>query len=425
MTAIFERPLPGRRVLLCVGGGIAAYKALELVRRLRDAGAEVQVAMTAGAQQFVTPLSFQALSGHLTRTTLWDSGAEQAMGHLELARWAEQVVVAPATADLLARLAHGLADDLVGTLCLASTAPLTVCPAMNHRMWLHPATQANIATLRARGAQVVGPNDGPLAEGESGPGRLAEPEQIVAALVARTDQSAASAKPAVAAVTTRSGAGTGTAALRGLRVVISAGPTYEDLDPVRYLGNRSSGKMGYALAAAAVRQGAEVVLVSGPVHLSTPDGVQRIDVRSAAQMREAVLGALPADIYIGTAAVADYTPKQVAAQKIKKSGETLTLELTRTPDILAEVAAQTQALKLVVGFAAETHDIERYARGKLADKHLDLIVANRVGVAGNGFESDQNAATAYWQDGERDFPAVSKTQLAEQLLDLIAQRLHA
>ncbi|WP_267116319.1 bifunctional phosphopantothenoylcysteine decarboxylase/phosphopantothenate--cysteine ligase CoaBC, partial [Xanthomonas sacchari] len=206
---------------------------------------------------------------------------------------------------------------------------------------------------------------------------------------------------------------------------ISAGPTYEDLDPVRYLGNRSSGKMGYALAAAAVRQGAEVVLVSGPVHLSTPDGVQRIDVRSAAQMREAVLGALPADIYIGTAAVADYTPKQVAAQKIKKSGETLTLELTRTPDILAEVAAQTQALKLVVGFAAETHDIERYARGKLADKHLDLIVANRVGVAGNGFESDQNAATAYWQDGERDFPAVSKTQLAEQLLDLIAQRLHA
>ncbi|WP_295928984.1 bifunctional phosphopantothenoylcysteine decarboxylase/phosphopantothenate--cysteine ligase CoaBC [uncultured Xanthomonas sp.] len=425
MTAIFERPLPGRRVLLCVGGGIAAYKALELVRRLRDAGAEVQVAMTAGAQQFVTPLSFQALSGHLTRTTLWDSGAEQAMGHLELARWAEQVVVAPATADLLARLAHGLADDLVGTLCLASTAPLTVCPAMNHRMWLHPATQANIATLRARGAQVVGPNDGPLAEGESGPGRLAEPEQIVAALVGRNDQSAASAKPAVAAVPARSSAGTGTAALRGLRVVISAGPTYEDLDPVRYLGNRSSGKMGYALAAAAVRQGAEVVLVSGPVHLSTPDGVQRIDVRSAAQMREAVLGALPADIYIGTAAVADYTPKQVAAQKIKKSGETLTLELTRTPDILAEVAAQTQALKLVVGFAAETHDIERYARGKLADKHLDLIVANRVGVAGNGFESDQNAATAYWQDGERDFPAVSKTQLAEQLLDLIAQRLHA
>ncbi|MBN6104025.1 bifunctional phosphopantothenoylcysteine decarboxylase/phosphopantothenate--cysteine ligase CoaBC [Xanthomonas sp. CFBP 8703] len=407
-------------MLLCVGGGIAAYKALELVRRLREAGAEVQVAMTAGAQQFVTPLSFQALSAHPTRTSLWDSAAEQAMGHLELARWADRVVVAPATADLLARLAHGLADDLVTTLCLATNAPLTVCPAMNHRMWLHPATQANVATLRQRGASVVGPNDGPLAEGESGPGRLAEPEEIVAALAAGR---AAAAAPLAAPTPVAASAGGG--ALHGLRLLISAGPTYEDLDPVRYLGNRSSGKMGYALAAAAARQGASVVLVSGPVHLPTPDGVQRIDVRSAAQMRAAVLGALPADIYIGTAAVADYTPRQVAAQKIKKSGEMLTLELVRTPDILAEVAAQTQALKLVVGFAAETHDIERYARGKLNDKHLDLIIANQVGVAGNGFESDQNAATAYWQQGARSFPAVSKAQLAEQLLALIAERLHA
>ncbi|CTP86157.1 Coenzyme A biosynthesis bifunctional protein CoaBC [Xanthomonas translucens pv. poae] len=419
MTGTLEGPLQGRRVLLCVGGGIAAYKALELVRRLREAGAEVQVAMTAGAQQFVTPLSFQALSAHPTRSSLWDSAAEQAMGHLELARWADRVVVAPATADLLARLAHGLADDLVSTLCLATTAPLTVCPAMNHRMWLHPATQANIVTLRQRGASVVGPNDGPLAEGESGPGRLAEPEQIVAALAGGRAAAAAAAAPAPLA------AGTAAGALSGLRLLISAGPTYEDLDPVRYLGNRSSGKMGYALAAAAARQGAAVVLVSGPVHLPTPDGVQRIDVRSAAQMRDAVLGALPADIYIGTAAVADYTPRQVAAQKIKKSGEVLTLELVRTPDILSEVAAQTQALKLVVGFAAETHDIERYARGKLTDKHLDLIIANQVGVAGNGFESDQNAATAYWQQGARSFPAVSKTQLAEQLLALIAERLHA
>ena len=420
MTGTFEGPLQGRRVLLCVGGGIAAYKALELVRRLREAGAEVQVAMTAGAQQFVTPLSFQALSAHPTRTSLWDSAAEQAMGHLELARWADRVVVAPATADLLARLAHGLADDLVTTLCLATAAPLTVCPAMNHRMWLHPATQANVATLRQRGASVVGPNDGPLAEGESGPGRLAEPEEIVAALAAGR---AAAAAPLAAPTPVAASAGGG--ALHGLRLLISAGPTYEDLDPVRYLGNRSSGKMGYALAAAAARQGASVVLVSGPVHLPTPDGVQRIDVRSAAQMRAAVLGALPADIYIGTAAVADYTPRQVAAQKIKKSGEMLTLELVRTPDILAEVAAQTQALKLVVGFAAETHDIERYARGKLNDKHLDLIIANQVGVAGNGFESDQNAATAYWQQGARSFPAVSKAQLAEQLLALIAERLHA
>lgn len=406
-----SRPLDGQKLLLCVGGGIAAYKSLELVRRLRDAGASVQVAMTDGAQQFVTPLSFQALSGQPVRTTLWDSAAEQAMGHIELARWADRIVIAPATADLLARLAQGHADDLVSTLCLATTAPLTVCPAMNHRMWLHPATQANIALLRERGVQVVGPEDGPLAEGESGPGRLSEPEAIVAAL-------AGNAGPAAPAVPDR---------LQGMRVLISAGPTYEDLDPVRYVGNRSSGKMGYSLAAAAARRGAQVMLVSGPVQLPTPPGVQRVDVRSAAQMREAVLAALPADIYIGAAAVADYTPRQVAQQKLKKTAgsQTLTLELVRTPDILAEVAAQEQMLKLVVGFAAETHDVEKYARGKLADKHLDLIIANQVGIAGGGFESDQNAATAYWNDGQRAFPGTAKTQLAEQLLDLIAERLDA
>ena len=283
---------------------------------------------------------------------------------------------------------------------------------MNHRMWLHPATQANIALLRERGAQVLGPEDGPLAEGESGPGRLSEPEAIAAALAGQA------APAAVAAVPDR---------LQGMRVLISAGPTYEDLDPVRYVGNRSSGKMGYALAAAAARRGARVVLVSGPVQLPTPPGVQRVDVRSAAQMREAVLAALPADIYIGAAAVADYTPRQVAQQKLKKTAgsQTLTLELVRTPDILAEVATQEQALKLVVGFAAETHDVEKYARGKLADKHLDLIIANQVGIAGGGFESDQNAATAYWSDGQRAFPGTAKTQLAEQLLDLIAERLDA
>ena len=406
------RPLQGQKLLLCVGGGIAAYKSLELVRRLRDAGALVQVAMTTGAQQFVTPLSFQALSGQPTRTTLWDSAAEQAMGHIELARWADRVVVAPATADLLARLAHGHADDLVTTLCLATTAPLTVCPAMNHRMWQHPATQANIGLLRERGAQVIGPEDGPLAEGESGPGRLSEAHAIVAALA--QVQAPAAADPE-------------TAGLKGLRVLISAGPTYEDLDPVRYVGNRSSGKMGYALAAAAARLGAQVVLVSGPVHLATPPGVQRVDVRSAAQMREAVLGALPADIYIGAAAVSDYTPRQVAPQKLKKTAgtQTLTLELVRTPDILAEVAAQTNALKLVVGFAAETHDVEKYARGKLVDKRLDLVIANQVGISNGGFESDENAATAYWQGGEQAFPGTSKARLAEQLLSLIAQRLHA
>ncbi|NIJ70520.1 bifunctional phosphopantothenoylcysteine decarboxylase/phosphopantothenate--cysteine ligase CoaBC [Xanthomonas sp. 60] len=404
--------LQGRRLLLCVGGGIAAYKALELVRRLRDAGAQVQVAMTAGAQQFVTPLSFQALSGQPVRTTLWDSAAEQAMGHIELARWADRIVIAPATADLLARLAHGHADDLVTTLCLASTAPVTVCPAMNHRMWQHPATEANVALLRGRGVQVIGPEDGPLAEGESGPGRLAEPQHILAALVASEDDRGAGGTPQ---------------ALAGLRVVISAGPTYEDIDPVRYVGNRSSGKMGYALAAAAVRQGAEVVLVSGPVQLATPAGVQRINVRSAAQMRQAVFDALPADIYIGAAAVSDYTPRKVAPQKLKKTADSqaLVLELVRTPDILAEVAAQTQALKLVVGFAAETHDVEKYARGKLVDKRLDLVIANQVGQASGGFESDDNAATAYWLEGEQHFPATSKTELARQLLALVAERLTA
>ena len=406
--------LSGRRILLCVGGGIAAYKALELVRRLREAGAEVQVAMTAGAQQFVTPLSFQALSGHATRTSLWDSAAEQAMGHLELARWADRVVVAPATADLLARLANGHADDLVSTLCLATTAPLAVAPAMNHRMWLNPATQANVATLRERGVQVIGPDDGPLAEGESGPGRLREPDAIVAELAA------APLEPKQAAATASDGS------LKGLKVVVTAGPTYEDLDPVRYLGNRSSGKMGFAVAAAAQRRGADVLLVAGPVHLETPAGVKRVDVRSAAQMREAVFAAFPADIYIGAAAVADYTPRVAAASKIKKSGESLALDLVRTPDILSEVAALTQGkLKLVVGFAAETDRVAEYARGKLVAKRLDLIVANRVGIADGGFESDQNAMTAYWADGERDFPSAPKTKLADDLVALIVERLNA
>lgn len=407
--------LAGQKLLLCVGGGIAAYKALELVRRLRDAGATVQVAMTEGAQQFVTPLSFQALSGLPVRTSLWDSAAEQSMGHIELARWADRIVIAPATADLIARLAGGHADDLVSTLCLASAAPLTICPAMNHHMWLHPATQANIALLRQRGAQVIGPEDGPLAEGESGPGRLAQVPVIVVAL-------------AQAGVATAQAPAAGAAqALAGVRVLISAGPTYEDLDPVRYIGNRSSGKMGFALAAAAAARGAQVVLVAGPVQLATPAGVERINVRSAAQMRQAVLDALPADIYIGAAAVSDYTPKVVSEQKLKKTAQTtgMTLELVRTPDILAEVAGQTGALKLVVGFAAETHEVEKYARGKLVAKHLDLVVANRVGLSGTGFESDDNAATAYWGDGEREFASMSKQQLAGQLLDLIVQRLQA
>jgi phosphopantothenoylcysteine decarboxylase / phosphopantothenate---cysteine ligase len=399
--------LTARRILLCVCGGIAAYKSIELVRRLREAGAEVRVAMTANAQRFVGAASLQAVSGMPVRESLWDEAAEAAMGHIELARWADTVVVAPATADILARLAHGLADDLVSTLCLATTAPIRVVPAMNNRMWLHPATQANVATLRARGVLVIGPDEGAQACGEFGPGRLREPPEIVAALVADAAMAAD---------------------LAGRRLVISAGPTFEDLDPVRFLGNRSSGKMGFAIAAAAARRGAEVVLVAGPVALASPVGVRRVDVRSAAQMRDAVLGALPADIYIGAAAVADYAPRVVAGRKIKKTeqpgnGETMTVELVRTPDVLTEVAAHAQRPRVVVGFAAETDDVERYARDKLQRKKLDMIAANQVGRAGCGFESDDNALTVIDADTAHALGPAPKTDLADALLDLIRLRL--
>lgn len=407
--------LTGRRILLCVCGGIAAYKAVELVRRLREAGAEVQVAMTENAQRFIGAASLQAVSGVPVRVSLWDEAAEAAMGHIELARWADRVVVAPATADTLARLAHGLADDLVSTLCLATTAPISVVPAMNHRMWLHPATQANIATLRCRGVQVIGPDDGAQACGEFGPGRLREPPEIANDLIA-------------AFAADRTGAD-----LSGRRLLISAGPTFEDLDPVRFIGNRSSGKMGFAIAAAAARRGADVVLVAGPVSLPTPAGVKRVDVRSAAQMRDAVLGALPADIYIGAAAVADYTPRTVSPEKIKKTAQSagrtataidsMTVELMRTPDVLAEVAAHAQRPQVVVGFAAETNDVEHYARDKLQRKKLDMIAANQVGRAGCGFESDDNALTVIDADTSHALGPAPKTALADALLDLIRARL--
>lgn len=411
--------LTGRRILLCVCGGIAAYKSIELVRRLREAGAEVQVAMTANAQRFVGAASLQAVSGVSVRDSLWDEAAEAAMGHIELARWADLVLVAPATADILAKLAHGLADDLVSTLCLVTTAPIAAVPAMNNRMWLHPATQCNVATLRARGVQVIGPDDGAQACGEFGPGRLREPPEIVADLVAAFEAGFDADRVA--------------ADLAGQRLVISAGPTFEDLDPVRFIGNRSSGKMGFAIAAAAVRRGAEVVLVAGPVSLPTPAGVRRIDVRSAAQLHAAVMAALPADIYIGAAAVADYTPRTVSPHKIKKtvpSGEggataidTMTVELVRTPDVLAEVAAHAQRPRVVVGFAAETNDVEHYARGKLVRKGLDMIAANQVGRAGCGFESDDNALTVIDADTAHALGPGPKTVLADALLDLVRARL--
>jgi phosphopantothenoylcysteine decarboxylase/phosphopantothenate--cysteine ligase len=393
--------LRGERVLLGVSGGIAAYKAAELVRRLRDAGAQVRVVMTEGAKRFITPLTLQALSGNPVRDSLWDEGAEAAMGHIELARWASRVLIAPATADTLARLAHGHADDLLSTLVLATAAPLAIAPAMNQQMWAHPATQANLALLRARGALVFGPACGDQACGENGPGRLLEPQALVDAL-------AASVTPGP---------------MHGQRVLITAGPTFEDLDPVRFIGNRSSGKMGFAVAAAAAALGADVTLVAGPVHLATPAGVaRRIDVRSAAQMHDAVMAQLPGQhIYIGAAAVADYTPAAVACQKIKKTQAEMAIALARTTDILAAVAARPER-PFVVGFAAETHDLEHYARDKLVRKRLDMVAANQVGTCEGGFESDCNTLRVFWADGEQTLGPDGKCEVAAQLMALIQQR---
>lgn len=396
--------LKGERILLGVSGGIAAYKAAELVRRLQDEGAEVRVVMTAAALHFVGSTTFQALSGHPVRSSLWDEAAEAAMGHIELARWATRVLVAPATANTLRRLAQGHANDLLSTLCLATEAPVLVAPAMNRVMWAHPATQANLATLQARGVTVLGPGEGDQACGETGAGRLLDPADLVAGV-------RASLLPP---------------RLAGRRVLVSAGPTFEDIDPVRFLGNRSSGRMGFAVAEAAARMGAHVTLVAGPVSLPTPPGVQRIDVRRAAQMRDAVLAALPGqDVYIGAAAVADYAPAETLPQKLKKTGDTLTLVLERTPDILAQVAAHASRPRLVVGFAAETQDLERYAREKLHHKGLDLVAANDVSRPGHGFEGDENALSVFWREGRQDIPHGPKTRVALNLLELIASRLEA
>ncbi|HEX6613545.1 MAG TPA: bifunctional phosphopantothenoylcysteine decarboxylase/phosphopantothenate--cysteine ligase CoaBC [Rhodanobacteraceae bacterium] len=403
-------PLHHRRILLGVSGGIAAYKACELTRRLREAGAEVRVVLTQNAARFVTPLTFQALSGQPVRADLWDEAAEMGMGHLELARWAQRVLIAPASADVIAKLAHGFADDLLSTLCLATTAPVCVAPAMNHRMWLHPATQANIATLSARGVAVIGPDEGPLAEGESGPGRLREPQAIVAEL-GRLDGRLHGEAPSVAG-------------LRGVRVVVNAGPTYEDIDPVRFLGNRSSGRMGFAVAQATLDAGAQVTLVAGPVSLATPPGAHRVDVRSAREMHDAVLAAMKgADMFIATAAVADWRPARTSAQKTKKSGAAPTIALVENPDILAEVAS-LDPRPFVVGFAAETEHLERNARDKLMRKKLDMIAANEVG-ADRGMETADNALHLYWNGGEEALPRAPKSELAAALVARIAARYRA
>lgn len=388
------------RLLLGVGGGIAAYKAAELVRRARERGAEVQVVATSAALEFVGTATFQALSGRSVRSCLWDAAAEAAMGHIELARWATQLLLAPATADLIARLRAGIADDLLTTLCLASAAPLALAPAMNQQMWAHPALQDNLATLRARGVRVLGPASGEQACGDVGAGRMWEAGDLLDALACPSSD-----------------------LLAGRRVVVSAGPTFEDLDPVRFIGNRSSGKMGFALAAAAATAGAEVILIAGPVHLQTPPGCRRIDVRSALQMREAVFAAAAgADAYIGAAAVADYRPASAAEHKIKKGGPDSVLALVRNPDIIAELSASAARPKLLVGFAAETREVLEYARAKLVAKGLDLIVANRVGPD-CAFDRDDNALTLVSAQAVVELGAASKRQLAARLVELIARRL--
>jgi len=393
--------LSGKRVLLGVTGGIAAYKAAELVRLLRAQGAEVRVVMTPGAQAFITPLTLQALSGQAVHTGLLDAGAEQVMGHIALARWADVLLIAPATADCIARLVQGRADDLLGAVVLACTAPLVVAPAMNHAMWENPATQANLAALRARDVAIYGPGEGEQACGESGPGRLLEPVELVRALNGLFQPGS----------------------LSGVRVLLTAGPTREAIDPVRFISNRSSGRMGFAVARAAVEAGAQVTLVSGPVALATPERVTRIDVSSAVDMLAAVQERVAScDIFIGVAAVADYRPQTVAPGKLKKAAAQMTLTLVRNPDILAAVTA-VQRPPFTVGFAAETEQLELHARTKLAAKGLDMIAANAVGGE-TGFDSPDNALLVLWDGGSEQLARAGKDQLARRLVALIAGRYH-
>jgi phosphopantothenoylcysteine decarboxylase / phosphopantothenate---cysteine ligase len=392
---------PKTRVLLGVTGGIAAYKSPDLVRRLIERGADVQVVMTAAAQRFVSPMTFQAVSGRPTRSDLWDSAAEAAMGHIELARWAQVVLIAPASADFLARLAGGRADDLLCTLCVATEAPIMLAPAMNRVMWANKATQANVETLIARGIRILGPGSGNQACGEIGAGRMWEPIQLAETLLAPPVNSGL---------------------LAGLNVLITAGPTRERLDPVRYLTNRSSGKMGFAVAEAAREAGAHVTVVTGPVQLQTPMGVTRINVESARDMYAAVHRQVgDADIFIAAAAVADFQPVTVAKQKIKKQGGSVKLELEPAPDIIKSVADMAKR-PFVVGFAAETNDVEDNARIKLKRKKLDMIAANEVGD-GIAFDCEDNALTVLWPGGKMDVPRGPKIDVARELIALIAKRL--
>jgi len=394
--------MAAKRILLGITGGIAAYKSAELVRLLKKAGLEVRVVMTRGAEAFVTPLTFQALSGEPVRTSLLDPEAEAGMGHIELAKWADQVVVAPASADFLARLAQGMADDLLTTVCCATEAPIAVAPAMNQAMWKNVRTQRNLALL-AEDPQIDiwGPDQGEQACGDTGPGRMLEPGALASRILV---------------------GGTGIGALAGKRVVITAGPTREPIDPVRYISNHSSGKMGYALARAAADAGAQVVLVSGPVNLPVPEGVAIRPVVTAQDMLQGAELAVSegCDIFIATAAVADYRPAACAGDKIKKTDEAMTLSLVRNPDTLATIAARKNP-PFTVGFAAETTDVARYASDKMQRKKLNMIVANDVSVPGLGFNSNQNAVTVFWPSGEQAIGPDSKQAIADTLVALIAE----
>jgi phosphopantothenoylcysteine decarboxylase / phosphopantothenate---cysteine ligase len=397
--------LSNKNILLGITGGIAAYKSADLVRRLQDAGAEVRVVMTDAATKFITPLTFQALSGNPVHTDLLDTEAEAAMGHIELARWADAILIAPATANTLAKLIRGQADDLLSTLCLASQAPLAVAPAMNHIMWNDATTQDNINSLKQRGITILGPDTGYQACGETGEGRMLAVTDIV-------DQMQQIF---------------GNDSLLNLNIMITAGPTFEAIDPVRFIGNRSSGKMGFAIAEAARKAGAKVTLVCGPVKLTAADEIKRIDVESAQQMHGAVMDNIAnQNIFIATAAVADYRPVEIQQQKIKKSAENLTIHLQRNADILADVTARQNA-PFTVGFAAETQNIEQYAQQKLARKNLNMIAANQVAAKQTsgediGFNSEYNALDIYWSSGHIKLDKALKTDIAQQLIEIIAQQ---
>jgi len=409
--------LARKRILIIIGGGIAAYKTLELIRRLREAEAEVRVVMTEAAKQFVTELSVASLSGGKVFADLFSLTDETEIGHIQLSRDADLLVVAPATADLLAKMAHGLANDLASTLLLATNKKILVAPAMNVRMWLNPATQRNVATLQKDGVLFVGPDDGDMACGEYGPGRMSEPAALLIAIEAALRHDTAIPLPVSPHV--------GAVDLSGMRVIVTSGPTHEPIDPVRYIANRSSGKQGHALAVAAAAAGAKVVLISGPVVLPDPKGIETRHVQTAAEMLAAVEAALPADIFISAAAVADWRVAEIAEEKIKKGVETTAvLKLAQNPDILHTVAEhKTARPRLVVGFAAETSEMLDRAQAKLARKHCDIIIANDVGAGSDVMGGDENQVTIVSEDKIQALPRMNKDEVARQLIARFAELL--